>query len=95
MIVPVNVLPFSWVLLRPCCHAMPGSAHREALGMGWADTASAYSSNLFCSWVEYHLLQLLEVDGIDDLCLHAMVAPKERCNLSRPYLAEQERLGLQ
>lgn len=67
MIVPVNVLPFSWVLLRPCCHARPGSARRVALGMGWADTASACSSNLFFSWVEYHLLQLLGVDGIDDL----------------------------
>lgn len=67
MIVTVNVLPFGWVILQPCCRAGPGSAHRVALGMGWADTASAYSSNLLCGWVEYRLLQLLGADAIDDL----------------------------
>lgn len=33
MIVTVNVLPFGWVILRPCCCAGQGSAHRVVLGM--------------------------------------------------------------
>jgi len=70
IIVTVSVLPFSWVILRPHYLAGPGSARRVALGMGWADTALAYSSSFFCSWVEYSLLQLLGLDGIDDLSGH-------------------------